>query len=127
MSKTLCKILGVALLLVGLAGFAAPTLLGMHLTTIHNVVHLLTGLIAAYLGFAGSPAAARTFCLVFGAVYLLLGIAGFVAPGLVSQLLGHPPVSARELTPDNAVHVLLGAVLLVAALMAPKAIVVKTT
>lgn len=127
MITNLCGIIGVALILVGLAGFAAPTLLGMHLTTIHNVVHLLTGLIAAYIGFAGGVGAARTFCLVFGAVYLLLGIAGFVVPGPVSSILGHPPVSAGELTPDNAVHVLLGAVLLVAALMAPKAIVVKTT
>ena len=48
MTRNLCRIIGVALILVGLAGFAAPTLLGMHLTTIHNVVHLLTGLIAAY-------------------------------------------------------------------------------
>jgi hypothetical protein len=127
MTRNLCRIIGVALILVGLAGFAVPTLLGMHLTTIHNVVHVLTGLIAAYIGFAGGAAAARTFCLVFGAVYLLLGIAGFVVPGLVSSILGHPPVSAAELTPDNAFHVLLGAVLLVAAVMAPKAIVVKTT
>jgi hypothetical protein len=127
MAQTLCKIIGVALILLGLAGFAAPMLLGMHLTTVHNVVHLLTGLIAAYLGFAGSPGAARTFCLVFGAVYVLLGIAGFVMPGPVSSILGHPPLSAQELTPDNAVHVLLGAVLLVAAFMAPKTIVVKTT
>jgi hypothetical protein len=126
MTQNFCRIIGVALILVGLAGFAMPHLLGMHLTTVHNVVHLLTGLIAAYLGFAGSAGAARTFCLVFGAIYLLLGIAGFLAPALVSQVLGHPPVSARELTPDNLVHVVLGGVLLGAALMAPKGIVVKT-
>ena len=126
MTQNLCRIIGVALILVGLAGFAMPHLLGMHLTTVHNVVHLLTGLIAAYLGFAGSAGAARTFCLVFGAIYLLLGIAGFLAPALVSQVLGHPAVSARELTPDNLVHVVLGGVLLGAALMAPKAVVVKT-
>ena len=124
MTQTLCKIIGVVLILVGVAGFAMPHLLGMHLTTIHNVVHILTGVIAAYIGFAGTLGAARTFCLIFGAVYLLLGIAGFVAPGLVSQVLGHEPLSAGDLTPDNAVHVLLGGVLLAAALMAPKAVVV---
>ena len=126
MSKTVCKIIGVVLLLVGLAGFVQPHLLGMHLTTIHNVVHLLTGLIAVYLGFAGTFTAARTFCLVFGAVYLALGILGFVAPGLVATVLGHDgPLSARELSPDNAVHVLLGAAFLVVGLMSPR-VVVKT-
>jgi hypothetical protein len=120
MPKTLCKIIGVALALVGVAGFAMPHLLGMHLTPIHNVVHLLTGAIALYLGFAGSYDAARTFTLVFGAVYLLLGILGFVAPGVVAAVIGHPPVSAGELMPDNAVHVLLGAVLLIAALTSPR-------
>jgi uncharacterized membrane protein HdeD (DUF308 family) len=126
MCRTLCRIIGVALLLLGLAGFAMPHLLGMHLTTIHNVVHLLTGLVALYIGFAATFEAARMFCLVFGAVYLLLGILGFVAPGLVATVLGHAPLSARELTPDNAVHVLLGAVLLIAALMSPRGVVVKT-
>ena len=46
MAKTLCKILGVVLLIVGLSGFAAPNLLGMHLTPIHNIVHLVTAAIA---------------------------------------------------------------------------------
>lgn len=120
MAKTLCKVVGVVLLIVGLAGFAMPNLLGMHLTAIHNVVHLLTAAIALYLGFAGSPAAARTFCVAFGAIYLLLGVLGFVAPGLVSAVIGHPPVGAGELTPDNAVHVLLGAAFLFVGLTTPR-------
>ncbi len=116
MAKMLCKIVGVVLAIVGVAGFAMPHLLGMHLTPIHNGIHLLTAGIALFLGFAGSLDAARTFTLIFGAVYLLLGILGFIAPGVVAAVIGHPPVSAGELTADNAVHVLLGAVLLVAAL-----------
>ena len=43
MAKTVCKILGVVLLLVGVCGFVAPRLLGAHLTPAHNVVHLLSG------------------------------------------------------------------------------------
>jgi len=74
MCRILCRIIGVALLLVGLAGFALPHLLGMHLTTIHNVVHLLTGLIALYVGFAATFEAARVFCLVFGAVLLIAAL-----------------------------------------------------
>jgi hypothetical protein len=64
-------------------GFVAPNLLGAHLTPAHNVVHIVSGLIALYLGFAGTLSAAKTFCLVFGVVYLALGILGMalgVAP-----------------------------------------------
>jgi len=85
MAKLVCKILGVVFLLVGVAGFAAPGLLGTHLSLAHNAVHIISGAIALYFGFAGSPSGARGFCLVFGAVYLLLGIVGFV--------LGHPGTS----------------------------------
>jgi hypothetical protein len=120
MPKTLCKIMGVVLALVGVAGFAYPHLLGMHLTPVHDVIHLLTAAIALYLGFAGSYEAARTFCLAFGAVYLLLGILGFVAPAVVAAVIRHPPVSAGELTPDNAVHVLLGAAFLIVAMTSPR-------
>ena len=54
MAKTVCKILGVVFVLVGLCGFAAPGLLGAHLTPVHNVVHIVSGLIALYFGFAGT-------------------------------------------------------------------------
>ena len=122
MPKLLCKIFGVVLAIVGVAGFAMPNLLGFHLTPIHNVVHLLTAGIALYLGFAGSPEAARTFSLVFGAVYLLLGVLGFVAPGVVSAIIGHPAMSAGELMPDNAIHILLGVAFLFAGLTSPRAV-----
>src|SRR3954467_9197630 len=102
MPKTLCKIMGVVLALVGVGGFAYPHLLGMHLTPVHDVIHLLTAAIALYLGFAGSYPAARTFCLAFGAVYLLLGVLGFVAPGVVAAIIGHPPVSAGGPAPAPA-------------------------
>jgi hypothetical protein len=117
MAKTICKILGIGFVLVGLIGFAAPNLLGMHLTPIHNVIHLLSGALALYFGFAATFDAARTFCLVFGAVYLLLAVLGFIAPGVVASLLGHSAagVTAADLTPDNIVHIVLGALFLVGA------------
>lgn len=58
MARTLCKILGVVLMIVGLVGFATPNLLGMHLTPIHNVVHLLTAAIAL-TSASRDPRAAR--------------------------------------------------------------------
>ena len=111
MAKTLCKVLGVVFLLVGIAGFAAPTLMGFHLGPAHNLVHLLSGAIALYLGFSGSLSAAKTFCLVFGLVYLALGILGMVMGDAANNRMWH--VGPLELAmADHGLHVLLGAVFL---------------
>src|SRR2546430_10500173 len=78
MAKTVCKILGVVFVIVGVAGFAAPTLLGAHLNPAHNAVHLVSGALALYLGFAGSAGAARGVCIIFCLVVLLPGGCGWV-------------------------------------------------
>jgi hypothetical protein len=131
MAKTICKILGVVFLLVGICGFVAPGMLGTHLSLAHNLVHIISGAIALYFGFAGSPSGARTFCLAFGAVYLLLGVVGFVmgAPG-ASTIAGMAHEDARlwKVLPgtlelgqmDHIVHVLLGVVFLVGGLLGRK-------
>jgi len=121
-ARTICRIFGVAFVLAGLGGFAMPHLLGFHLTPIHNVVHLATGALALYLGFAGSAGAVRTFCLVFGAVYLALGVLGFVAPGVVAAVIGHQHVDAGELMPDNVFHAVVGALFLLAGITGPRAV-----
>lgn len=128
MAKTVCLILGIGFLLIGIAGFVAPTLLGMHLSTTHSIIHLVSGAAAAWIGWKGSLSAAKTFCLVFGLVYLGLGVAGFVAGSEGTPTGGHPgPPDARLLkvipgafevgTSDHVVHVLLGGVFLLGGLM----------
>ena len=118
MAKAICKVLGVVFLIVGLLGFLSPNLLGMHLSGIHNIIYLISAALALYFGFAASPSAARTFSLILGAVYLLLGALGFIAPGSVIKLLQahHAPGGPRSLAADNIVHLLLGAVFIVAGL-----------
>ena len=119
MAKTVCKILGVVFLLVGICGFVAPTLLGAHLTPPHNLVHIVSGVIALYFGFAGSLSGARGLCLVFGVVYLGLGILGLV--------LGNPAM-AREwhVGPlllgfvDHGIHIILGVIFLAGGLFTKK-------
>ncbi|HEY7923383.1 MAG: hypothetical protein ACHP85_06975 [Burkholderiales bacterium] len=112
MSRTLCRVFGVALVLAGLAGFADPSLFGLHLTAIHNLIHAFSGLVLLYVGFAGSEDAIRGLMLTFGSVYVLMGLLGFLAPGLVQALIGHPgSLDASALAPDNILHVLLGTVL----------------
>jgi len=111
MAKTVCKVLGLVFVIVGICGFVAPTLLGAHLSPSHNAVHLVSGAIALYLGFSGSAGAARTFCLVFGIVYLLLGVVGW--------FMGNGPEHMFEVgtllmlgTVDHIFHILLGVVFL---------------
>ena len=58
---------------------------------------------------------------MFGGVYLALGVLGFAAPGVVAAVLGHGPLSAGELTPDNLFHAVVGALFLIAGLAGPRA------
>src|SRR5262245_13318239 len=118
MAKAICKVLGVVFLILGLLGFVSPNLLGMRLSGIHNIIHLISAALALYFGFAASPSVARTFSLIFGAIYLLLGALGFGAPSSVIALLQarHTPGGARSLAADNIVHILLGAVFIIAGL-----------
>jgi hypothetical protein len=121
MAKTVCKILGVVFLLVGVAGFVKSDLLGAHLDPLHNLVHIVSGVIALYFGFAGSLSGARGFALVFGVVYLALGILGLVlgdaerarewtVPGL-PLMLGFV---------DHGIHLILGVAFLAAGLFTKK-------
>jgi hypothetical protein len=113
MARSVCRVLGFVFVLAGVAGFVEPHLAGLHLTPVHNVIHLVSGLLALYMGYAGSLDAARGFCVGFGAVYGLLGVMGFVAPGVVASLLGHQgDLAARSLVPDNVLHLVLAGILL---------------
>ena len=110
MAKTVCKILGVVFLLVGVCGFAAPNLLGAHLTPPHNVVHIVSGAIALYFGFAGTLSAAKIFALVFGVVYLALGILGLVMGTGMEKMWTVGPLHLGQM--DHLIHVVLGLIFL---------------
>ncbi|MFY9571524.1 MAG: DUF4383 domain-containing protein [Blastocatellia bacterium] len=111
MAKTVATLVGVVFILVGICGFFAPHLLGAHLGKAHNVVHLVSGAISLYLGMKGSLAAARQFCIIFGIVYGLLGVVGF--------LVGTGPEHMLELpylvlgTVDHIIHILIGVLYLI--------------
>ncbi|MDT7687930.1 MAG: hypothetical protein QOJ70_2875 [Acidobacteriota bacterium] len=118
MAKTVAKILGVVFVLIGLVGFVSPGFLGTHLSIAHNLVHLISGAVALYFGFAASMSAARTFDIAFGVVYGLLGICGF--------LLGSGPDRMFEAlaslglhlgTMDHVIHILLAVIFLIGGFM----------
>jgi len=119
MAKTVCKVLGVVFLLVGVCGFAKADLLGAHLTPPHNLVHIVSGVIALYFGFAGSLAGARGFCLVFGVLYLALGIIGLALGDPANQrLVQIGPLMFGYV--DHGIHVLLGVIFLAGGLFTKK-------
>jgi uncharacterized protein DUF4383 len=119
MAKTVCKVLGVVFLLVGVAGFANDHLLGAHLTAPHNVVHIVSGIIALYFGFAGSLSGARGFSLVFGVVYLALGILGLVLGDAERAREWHVGPLLLGFV-DHGIHLLLGVAFLAAGLFTKK-------
>jgi hypothetical protein len=85
-AKTVSTILGIIFIVVGALGFYRPMLMGTHLSIAHNLIHLISGAVALYFGMMGSFTGAKYFCILFGVVYFLLGVAGFVlgAPGIAT-------------------------------------------
>ena len=126
MNKKILTVLGVLLILVGIVGFAAPQLLGMHLGVVHNFIHLISGCLALYFGTKGSMAGARSFSIAFGAVYGLLGIVGFLIGGPHGMWMVIPNQLMFGLV-DHVIHISLAAVFLVAGLMRPYAYVPRET
>ncbi len=77
--KSVTWILGIVLLLVGLLGFVNNPILGLfEVDTIHNVIHLLSGIVAL-IAVSSSESYARLYLIVFGIVYALVTILGFMS------------------------------------------------
>jgi len=114
MAKTIAKILGVVLLLVGVLGFThLLDSLGAHLSPAHNLVHIISGVISLYFGLAGSFGGAKAFCTIFGLVYLALGIIGLVKGDL---MIG--PLMLGKV--DHGIHLIVGAAYLFGGLLSKK-------
>jgi hypothetical protein len=129
MAKTICLVIGIVFLVVGVLGFVMPGLLGAHLSLAHNLIHIISGALALYFGTAGSLSAARTFSIVFGVVYLLLGVAGFVAGqndittlsgmeemGPDERMLKVIPGQLELGTMDHLIHIVIGLLFLIGGL-----------
>ena len=112
MLQKLAWIFGIVLLAIGILGFVPGItsdgmLLGIfQVDALHNVIHLLSGALA--IGAAmGAGAYARLYFQVFGVVYALVTVVGFVQ---VDTVLGFITVNMA----DNLLHVLIAAVALYA-------------
>lgn len=131
MVRTVLVIMGAVFILLGLIGFAFDNLLGAHLTPFHNVVHLVSGTASLFLGLKGSLSAAKIFAYAFGAVYLLLGVAGFAfgmtgthtlpmeqADGGYNERMFRMIPSHFELgTIDHTIHIVIGLIFIIGAVL----------
>ena len=109
MLKNIGLAFGVILVLAGLAGYVPALtpdgkLLGVFAVNgAHNIVHILTGVIAMAIALA-SPANMAMFFKIFGVVYALVAVLGFFAGD--QPLLG---MIAHNM-PDMWLHVAIAAV-----------------
>lgn len=106
-AKIVCKILGVLYTLAGLGGLV----FGDAPDRYHNVLHLLTGLIALYFGFFGSLSGAKVFCLMFGIGYLAFGIFGFIMGNPATDYLWDINLIGLS-KGDHIHHIVLGTIIL---------------
>lgn len=107
--QKLAWIFAVVFILIGILGFipgitSEGMLLGVFMVdTMHNIVHLLSGVVAA-LTAGASAKASRTYFQVFGIVYAVVTIWGF----FMSPVLGFLHVNGS----DNILHLIIAVVAL---------------
>lgn len=113
MIKKITIIAGLLLSVAGVLGLVAPNLMGLSLSAGQGMLYLFTGAGALCFGLLGPAASSRTFCILFGGFYALLGVAGL---GLGEPRLTIIPGQLVFETLDHLFHLTLGAVLLAVAL-----------
>ena len=115
--QSYAKVLGAVLLVVGLVGLVLgdqPLLGILNIDVFEDLVHLVTGGLLLYAGFGRRDAGlARVFVAALGAIYLVVGLAGFAAP----MLFGLLPHGYGVF--DNLLHLTVGVVSLAVAFYRP--------
>jgi hypothetical protein len=116
MAKKFAVIFGIVFVLVGLLGFVSNPIVGdtgfFHTDALHNIVHLLVGIVLLIAAGAGTRASAL-WLKIWGAVYLVLFLVGLVQPDMLLGLVG-----ANK--NDTYLHLVLGVVLIVVGMWASK-------
>ncbi len=119
-ARTAALAIGIIFIVVGLLGFIDNPIIGssekalFHADTVHNLVHIISGLLFVLIAMA-APASASTVMVIFGIVYLLIGILGLTSVGEdgMAKVLGFLHVNAA----DNYLHIALGIVIALAGMI----------
>lgn len=105
LTKSVTWVLGIALTLTGIAGFFVDgTLLVFQVDTVHNIIHVLSGVVAIAAA-SSSESYSRMYLIVFGLVYGVVTVVGFVNGG---DILGIFRVNDA----DNYLHAAIAVVCL---------------
>jgi hypothetical protein len=121
MLKPAAIIFGIFFLVAGIGGFVpalAPNgmLFGIFMVgPVHNCIHLASGVAALLCAFTGAGAA-RKYFQIFGVVYLLVAVIGFVYGN--TPLLG----MVEHNKADIGLHLVIAAASLYLGFMAPRAV-----
>ncbi len=119
-TRLFAQVVGVVLILLGLGGvLLGDGLLGglLNIDFVEDMIHLITGGILAYVGFGRDEPNIRNVVVgVVGAVYLLVGLLGFIFPPPYGSAL----ISGYTVA-DNLVHLALGALALAAVFLSREA------
>ncbi len=106
MARTYAGVVGVVVILIGVVGLIAgeKPLLGLvNIDILEDIIHLVTGGLLAYVGFGQQDEGlARSVVGGLGAVYLLVGVLGFIIPMLFGLLPNGYSIV------DNIIHLTLG-------------------
>jgi len=87
MAKTAAYIFGAILAIVGIWGFIQNPVLGIFdVNTLHNIVHLASGLLLLAVAMWAAGRVGMTL-IALGVVYLVVAVLQFVAPDLTMSLL----------------------------------------
>ncbi len=106
MLTSAAKVFGFVFLAIGVLGFVPGItndghLLGVfHVNTLHNIIHLASGAVALMAGY-NSAKASRMYFQIFGIVYGLVTVLGFLSGD--KDILG---LVANNMA-DNLLHVLI--------------------
>lgn len=100
------QVVGVVIILIGVVGLLlGDQSLGglLNIDIAEDIIHLVTGGLMAYVGFFRQDSGLlRSVVGGLGVVYLLVGVLGFIVPGLFGLLPSEYSVV------DNLIHLTLG-------------------
>lgn len=128
-AKTGALIWAFAFLAVGALGFIDNPIIGesesamFHADAVHNWVHIISGVLFLLVALA-APGAAKGFLILFGIVYLALGVLGIIQFGTdgMGKLLGFLHVNGA----DNYLHIGLGILIVLTGLAAGRPVTNRT-
>ena len=116
LAKTWMAIAGIALLAAGLLGFIDNPLVGrtglFATDNVHNVVHIVSGLLALYIAFGLRGETRANATIGFGVLYAVVFLACVVSPNLFGLF------SVRVNAADHVLHAGLAVVSLAVGYMA---------